>query len=193
MKKEFMFMLCAIVAATTLCTAQVKRQEKAFCKEKCAEMTKKATERMKTDLSLTDEQAAKVEALNNEYLPQMRNCRKPMHHGKKGDYPKGKECEKRKDCPNAKKCDKANECPKNKECKKNECPKVKDCPNVKECREACRNSGDQPLGKSKEEVQKKRKEYKEKLNAILTPEQQEKYQALHKERREQGKHRRPKK
>jgi Spy/CpxP family protein refolding chaperone len=43
------------------------------------------------------------------------------------------------------------------------------------------------MGKSKEEVQKIRKEYKEKLNAILTPEQQEKYQTLRKERKERRK------
>ncbi len=219
MKKEIMFMLCAILAATTICTAQVKREEKAFCKEKCAEMTKRATERMKNDLSLTDEQTAKVEALNKEYLPQIRNCRKPMHHGKRGNHPMKKECDK------ANGCDKAKDCPNNKECKKNDCPKTKDCPKAKECGEAqkcdkanncpkakecpkakkcdkatdcpkakqhkkgCRNTGELPMGKSREEVQKIRKEYKEKLNAILTPEQQGKYKALRKEKRE---HRKPK-
>jgi Spy/CpxP family protein refolding chaperone len=180
MKKEIMFMLCAILAATTLCTAQVKIQEKAFCEKKCAEMTKRATERMKNDLSLTDEQAAKVEALNKEYMPQMRNCRRPMHHGKRGNHPKNNEC-KKSDCPRAK------DCPKAKECKKSDCPNVKNCPKAKTQKNDCPNTGKQPMGKSKEEVQKIRKEYKEKLNAILTPEQQKKYQTLRKERKERRK------
>ena len=190
-------MLCAILAATTLCTAQVKIQEKAFCEKKCAEMTKRATERMKNDLSLTDEQAAKVEALNKEYMPQMRNCRRPMHHGKRGNHPKNNEC-KKSDCPNVKNCPKAKDCkksdcsnvkncPKAKECKKSDCPNVKNCPKAKTQKNGCPNTGKQPMGKNKEEVQKIRKEYKEKLNAILTPEQQEKYQTLRKERKERRK------
>ena len=166
-----MFMLCAILAATTLCTAQVKREEKAFCKEKCTEMTRRVTERMKKELSLTDEQTAQVEALNKEYLPKMRNCHTQMHKARKG-------------CPGAK------DCPKAKECKKQatDCPGAKDCPKAKECKKACPNKGGEMCDKRKEEKHKARKEYKEKLNAILTPEQQEKQKALQNERREKRKH-----
>ena len=184
-----MFMLCAILAATTLCTAQVKREEKAFCKEKCTEMTRRVTERMKKELSLTDEQTAQVEALNKEYLPKMRNCHTQMHKARKGcpgakDCPKAKECKKQAtDCPGAK------DCPKAKECKKQatDCPGAKDCPKAKECKKACPNKGGEMCDKRKEEIHKARKEYKEKLNAILTPEQQEKQKALQNERREKRK------
>ena len=73
MKRRIIFMCCALMAAITICTAQNNTNDrKAAFEAKRAEMVKKATERMKKELSLSDEQTAKLETLNNEYLPKMR-------------------------------------------------------------------------------------------------------------------------
>ena len=73
MKRRIIFMCCALMAAITICTAQDNTNDrKAAFEAKRAEMAKKATERMKSELSLSDEQAAKLEELNKEYLPKMR-------------------------------------------------------------------------------------------------------------------------
>ena len=73
MKRRIIFMCCALMAAITICTAQNNTTDrKAALEAKRAEMVKKATERMKNELSLSDEQATKLEELNKEYLPKMR-------------------------------------------------------------------------------------------------------------------------
>ena len=73
MKRRIIFMCCALMAAITICTAQNNTADrKAALEAKRAEMVKKATERMKNELSLSDEQATKLEELNKEYLPKMR-------------------------------------------------------------------------------------------------------------------------
>ena len=66
-------MCFALMAAISICTAQDNTNDrKAAFEANRAEMAKKATERMKSELSLSDEQAAKLEELNKEYLPKMR-------------------------------------------------------------------------------------------------------------------------
>ncbi len=167
MKKRIIFVCCALFAAITIVTAQDNTcDKKAACETKQAEMVKKVTERMKNQLSLSDEQTAKVEELNKEYLPKMRKGHPGMRHNK-GNCPDSI-------CPQK-------ECPKDKaECKKAE----KCCKETKKCDKAPK--GNKPtkeqIEKRKAEMSETRKAYIAKLNEILTPEQQEKYKSLRKER-----------
>lgn len=153
-------MLCAIFAATTICVAQNNNDDKNVAREaKRAEMVKKATERMKSQLSLTDEQAAKVEELNKEYLPKMRKA----EPGKRRHKAAGPDsvCTNKKECKEVAKC-----------CKKTEkCDKKPEKPT------------NEQFEKRKKEMSETRKAYTTKLNEILTPEQQEKLKSLHKERK----------
>ena len=93
MKRRIIFMCCALMAVITICTAQNNTNDrKAAFEAKRAEMVKKATERMKKELSLSDEQTAKLETLNNEYLPKMRMgapaMRRPNPMGPGANRPK---------------------------------------------------------------------------------------------------------
>lgn len=179
-------MLCAIFAAATVCTAQNNPEEKKAAREaKRVEMAKKATERMKNELSLSDEQAAKLEELNKEYMPKMRMGQPGMrrHKGERPDSPK-------KECPNVE-CKKADKC-----CKEAaKCNKAKGDKKVKKSDKAKKidknkkpeKKFDKPtkeqLEKQRKEMQETRKAYNEKLNEILTPEQQEKLKSMRKERK----------
>ena len=184
MKRKIIFMLCAIFAATTICTAQDNLDDKkAALEAKRTEMAKKATERIKNKLSLTDEQAAKLEELNKEFIPKMRMGQPGKRH------PKGVRPDNfrpKKDCPNAK-----NEC---KNCEKC-CKKDAKCDKVKGDKKAIKfDKAKKPEKKfekpTKEQMEKRmkkmqetRKAYNEKLNEILTPEQQEKLKSMRKERK----------
>lgn len=170
MKKKIIFICCALFATITICTAQNNTcDKKVACETKCAEMVKKATERMKNELSLSDEQTAKVEKLNKEYLPKMRKG----HPGMRRPKP---------NCPDS-------ICPK-KEYPKDDCKKA-DCPQIEKCKKAkkCEKPTKEQMEKCKAEMRETRKAYMDKLNEILTPEQQEKYKSLRKERKgkKQGK------
>ena len=84
----------------------------------------------------------------------------------------------KKACPECG-CDKA-KCPKAKaKCKKSEkcCKETKKCDNAPKCNKPTQEH----IEKQKAEMRETRKEYTEKLNKILTPEQQEKYKSLRKE------------
>lgn len=157
MKKKIIFLFCAFLSTVTFCIAQDNVATKA---ERRAEMIKKATERMKNELSLTEEQAQKIEALNTEYLPKMRQGR-PHFRNAKGMRPdsvsKDKKCPKKCSCSNdnTEKCDTAK---------------------IGKCKEVTKEEMD----KKREEMRSIRKEYNDKLNEILTPEQQEKYKSLRK-------------
>ena len=173
-------MLCAIFAATTICTAQDNLDDKKAAREtKRTEMAKKATERMKNKLSLTDEQAAKLEELNKEFLPKMRMGQPAKRH------PKGVRPDNfrpKKDCPNAK-----NECKNCEKCCKKDakCCKAKDDKKAKKFDKGknFKKPTKEQMEKRKAEMRKTRKAYNEKLNEILTPEQQEKLKSLRKERK----------
>lgn len=168
MKKAILTTLCILFAATTICTAQNNNDEKKSERQaKRQEMIKKRTERMKNELSLTNEQAAKVEALNNEYLPKMRKAR---HHKRptKGNLTSNSCCNKQ--CTASKCCKEETKC-----CNTNvKCGKSDNSANTFKA----------DASKHKNNMGAKRKEYIEKLNEILTPEQQEKYKSLRKEKRE---------
>ncbi|MBE6303411.1 MAG: DUF4890 domain-containing protein [Bacteroidales bacterium] len=187
MKRKIIFILCAIFAATTICTAQNNTIDKNAEREaKHAEMEKKATERMKKELSLSDEQTAKLEELNKEYLPKMR-MGKPGMRRNKGVRPDSI-CPK-KDCPKAKA-----ECKKTEKCCKEaaKCEKAKECKKAKKFDKAKKNDKKfekptkEQMEKRRNEMRETRKAYNEKLNEILTPEQQEKLKSLRKERKEKN-------
>ena len=185
MKRKIIFILCAIFAATTICTAQDNAADKKAAREaKRTEMAKKATERMKNELSLTDEQAAKLEELNKEYMPKMRMGQLGKRHPK-GVHPEG--IRPKKECPNAK-----NECKDCEKCCKKDakCDKAKDGKKAKNFDKEKKFNKDKKFEKpTKEQMEKQmnemretRKAYNEKLNNILTPEQQEKLKSMRKER-----------
>lgn len=166
MKRKIIFILCAIFAATTIVVAQNNNDDKKAAREaKRAEMVKKATERMKNQLSLTDEQAAKVEELNKEYLPKMRKAEPGMRRQKAA-------------CPDS-------VCPNKKECKKAaKCCKMKEkCDNAPKNNKKREKPSKEQIEKRKKEMSETRKAYTTKLNEILTPQQQEKLKSLHKERK----------
>ena len=176
-------MLCALFAAVTVCTAQNNTEEKKAAREaQRAEMAKKATERMKNELSLSDEQAAKLEELNKEYLPKMRMGQPAMrrHKGARPDSPK-------KECPNAKKeckncencCKEAAKCDK----KAKKFDKAKKPQNAKKPEKKFEKPTKEQMEKHMKKMQETRKAYNEKLNEILTPEQQEKLKSIRKERK----------
>lgn len=184
MKRKIIFMLCAIFAATTICTAQDNLDDKKAAREaKRTEMTKKATERMKNELSLTDEQTAKLEELNKEFLPKMRMGQPEKRHPK-GVRPDNF-CPK-KEWPNAKdECKKCEKC-----CKKDaKCNKAKGDKKAKKLDKAKKpekkfeKPTKEQMEKRMKEMQETRKAYNEKLNEILTPEQQEKLKSMRKERK----------
>ena len=214
MKKRIIFMFCAIFAAITICTAQNNADEKkAAFEAKRAEMVKKATERMKNDLSLSDEQATKLEALNNEYLPKMRagqpamrrhkpgrpngNLPKENFKGMKGDKccnccckccQDGPKVNKEKKGDKAKKFDKAkNSDKKFKKPSKKQMKKHKEMINKREemmkKREEMMKKREEMMKKREEEMRETRKAYNAKLNEILTPEQQEKLKSMRQERK----------
>jgi Spy/CpxP family protein refolding chaperone len=214
MKKRIIFMFCAIFAAITICTAQNNADEKkAAFEAKRAEMVKKATERMKNDLSLSDEQAAKLEALNNEYLPKMRAGQPAMRRHKPGrpnsNHPKenfkgmkGDKCcncscqccQESAKCDKAPKGDKAKKFDKAKKGdKKFKKPSKKQMKKHKEMmkkreemikkREEMMKKREEMMKKRGEEMRETRKAYNAKLNEILTPEQQEKLKSMRQERR----------
>ena len=65
MKKRVIFMLCALFTAITISSAQDNGDDKKATREnRRIEMAKKAAECLKSQLSLSDEQTAKVEELN---------------------------------------------------------------------------------------------------------------------------------
>ena len=173
-------MFCAMFAAISICTAQNNTNDKkAAFEAKRAEMAKKATERMKNDLSLSDEQVAKLEELNKEFMPKMRKGHPGMRRHK-GARPDG--VRPKNECPNAKdECKKCEKC-----CKKNaKCDKVKDGKKAKKFDKAKKfeKPTKEQMEKQMKEMQEIRKAYNEKLNEILTPEQQEKLKSLRKERK----------
>lgn len=177
MKKRVIFICCALFAAITICTAQNNADDKKVAREaQCMEMVKKATERMKNQLSLNDEQTAKVEELNKEYLPKMRMGKPGMRHHK-ANCPDSI-CPK-KDCP------KTNADCKKTDCKKADCKKADKCPMAKKHDKAkeFKKPTKEQMEKHRNEMRETRKAYMIKLNDILTPEQQEKYKSLHKERK----------
>lgn len=178
MKKGIMLTLCILFAALTIGTAQNNNDKKCDAgKARCTEMAKKATKRMKAELSLTDEQAAKLEELNKEYMPKMRMAH-PHKRPAKGNHTNNeckKECAKQ-DCKN--------------ECAKQDCKKECSCC---KCSTKCDKKPNKPnkqkpskanFEQRHNEMKAMRKAYNEKLNEILTPEQQEKYKSLRKERKE---------
>lgn len=159
MRKKIMFILCILFVNLTICNAQENiYKEKNNQNTRRSEMIKKTTERMKNELSLTEEQAAKIELLNQEYLPKIRKKRHHMHH-KKGNQTNCTYSEK--------KCDKTT-CINNNECDK---------------KEICNKDFNK---QHQAEIDKIRKTYYSKLNEILTPEQQEKYKSLKKNNRKQN-------
>ena len=166
MKKRVIFMLCALFTAITISSAQDNGDDKKATREnRRIEMAKKAAERLKSQLSLSDEQTAKVEELNKEYMPKMRKGTPDMRRHKKACPECG--CDKAK-CPKAKaKCKKSEKC----------CKETKKCDNAPKCNKPTQEQ----IEKQKAEMRETRKEYTEKLNKILTPEQQEKYKSLRKE------------
>ncbi|MBQ5662980.1 MAG: DUF4890 domain-containing protein [Bacteroidaceae bacterium] len=166
MKKRIIFMLCAMFAVLTICTAQDNTGDKKAEREaKRAEMIKKATERMKNELSLSEGQATKLEEVNKEFLPKMRMGQHAARRHKV-ECPKAntdcKNCKNCNNCPKAKKIDKAKKGDKGKNFKK---------------------PTKEQMEKRKAEMRKTRKAYNEKLNEILTPEQQEKLKSLRKEKK----------
>ena len=176
-------MLCALFAVTTICTAQDNANEKKATREaKRAEAVKMATERMKKELSLSDEQAAKLEELNKEFMPKMRMGHPGMKHHK-GSRPDG--VRHKKECPNANdECKKCEKC-----CKEDaKCPKAKDGKKAKKFDKGKKfeKPTKEQMDKHMKEMQETRKAYNEKLNEILTPEQQEKLKSMRKERKEKN-------
>lgn len=169
MKKGIMLTLCILFAALTIVTAQNNNDKKCDAgKARCTEMAKKATERMKAELSLTDEQAAKLEELNKEYMPKMRMAH-PHKRPAKGNHTNN-------DCKQ--------------ECAKQECKQECNCCKCStKCDKKPNKQNKQKPSKADfeqrhNEIKAIRKAYNEKLNEILTPEQQEKYKTLRKERKE---------
>lgn len=207
MKKRIIFMFCAIFAAITICTAQNNADEKkAAFEAKRAEMVKKATERMKNDLSLSDEQATKLEALNNEYLPKMRAGQPAMRRHKPG-RPNGNHskenfkgmkgdkycncscqcCQESAKCDKAPKGDKAKKFDKvkkgDKKFKKLSKKQMKKHKEMMKKREEMMKKREEMMKKREEEMRETRKAYNAKLNEILTPEQQEKLKSMRQERK----------
>lgn len=163
MRKKIMLILCILFVNLTICHAQENTNKtKNDQNTKCSEMIRKTTERMKRELSLTEEQANKIELLNREYLPKIRKKHKHIHH-KKGN---------RTDSIYSQ-----NKCKKNKCINNNECQK---CDKKEICR---KNLNKEEIKQKKAEIQKMRKTYYSKLNEILTPEQQEKYKSLRKKKK----------
>lgn len=190
MKRRMIFMCCALMAAITICTAQNNTTDrKAALEAKRAEMVKKATERMKNELSLSDEQAVKLEELNKEYLPKMRmgapamRRHKPMGpDGKRSTNANAECCKKEKKC-----CEECGNCCK--EAPKGE--KSKKFDKAKKGEKAKKGNNGKKFEKpTKEQLEQRRKEMREtrevyntKLNEILTPEQQEKLKSMRQERK----------
>ena len=189
MKRRIIFMCCALMAAITICTAQDNTNDrKAAFEAKRAEMVKKATERMKNELSLSDEQATKLEELNKEYLPKMRmgapamRRHKPMGPEGKRHNANAECCKKEKKC-----CEECGNCCK--EAPKGE--KSKKFDKAKKGEKAKKGNNGKKFEKpTKEQLEQRRKEmrdtrkaYNTKLNEILTPEQQEKLKSMRQERK----------
>ncbi len=195
-------MFCAMFAAITIGTAQNNANDKkAAFEAKRAEMVKKATERMKNNLSLSDEQTAKLEALNNEYLPKMRTGQPAMRRHKPGrpnsNHPKenfkGMKGDKCCNCScqchkESAKCDKAPKGdnkfkkPSKKQMKKHKEMMKKREEMIKK-REEMMKKREEMMKKRGEEMRETRKAYNAKLNEILTPEQQEKLKSMRQERK----------
>lgn len=204
-------MCCALMAAITICTAQNNTNDrKAAFEAKRAEMVKKATERMKKELSLSDEQTAKLETLNNEYLPKMRMgapaMRRPNPMGPGANRHKenfkgrneGKCCnnccncckevakfkkgEKPKKFDKAKNGDKKFKKPTKKQLKKRK-ELMKKREELMAKREELMAKRGEMMKKREAEMRDTRKAYNAKLNEILTPEQQEKLKSMRQERK----------
>ena len=211
MKRRIIFMCCALMAAITICTAQNNTNDrKAAFEAKRAEMVKKATERMKKELSLSDEQTAKLETLNNEYLPKMRMgapaMRRPNPMGPGANRHKenfkgrneGKCCnnccncckeaakfkkgEKPKKFDKAKNGDKKFKKPTKKQLKKRK-ELMKKREELMAKREELMAKRGEMMKKREAEMRDTRKAYNAKLNEILTPEQQEKLKSMRQERK----------
>jgi hypothetical protein len=77
-------MILALVAVFAMSTVAFAQEEKPNCGKKCdkTEMTKKRTEQMVKQYSLTDAQAAQLQKLNEEYADKMPEMR-PMPRGLK--------------------------------------------------------------------------------------------------------------
>ena len=164
MRKNIMFILCILFVNLTTCYAQENTNKaKNDQNAKRSEMIRKTTERMKRELSLTEEQANKIELLNQEYLPKIKRMPKHIHH-KKGNRTDSIYSQNR--------CEKTT-CINNNECQKRD---------KKEIRKKNLNKKEE-IKQKKAEILEIRKTYYSKLNEILTPEQQEKYKSLKKKKK----------
>ncbi len=156
MRKRIVYLFAVLFAVCTAGVAQnsVDGQSGADYDAKA----KKIAMRMKTQLSLTDEQTEKVEALNKEYLPKMRQGRKRQVG-----------------------CDSIGVGPKrNASC--DSCPSCKmDCKKEGKKEHKMPHRKGKP-GKGRVAPDDSRKAYVSELKKILTAEQYDKYKSMRKKR-----------